>query len=185
MERRTKVILLIIVTLIVALALVIILFASLRGGDNDPSGSSSADSTGASSVNRLPSVNYPVYEGKDVSSSPFVGGFKNTYVALYASDATDVFKIEEEIPSLTVETDGSFQLQIYDAEAGVLMVRGSATVNGETAEFTIDQRPEGISFLGVDVESFRMTLADGNNMYYAGEALGSISKGDVFTRTEG
>lgn len=183
MERRTKVILLIIVVLLVALALVVILLASMRKNDVDP-----ADSPSSSSVDTptpedlLPSINDPVYEGKDISASPFVGSFKNSYVSLYASKAEDVFAIPEEIPLLTVNADGSFELKIYDAEAGSLALRGTVTVDGETATFSVEQRPEGINFLGDDVEGFKMTLADESNMRYSGEPLGSISKGDVFTR---
>lgn len=183
MERRTKVILLIIVTLVVALVLVVILLASLRkNGDNpaDSPSSSSADTPAPEDL--LPSINDPVYEGKDISSSPFVGSFKNSYVSLYASRAEDVFAIPEEIPTLTVSADGSFELKIYDAEAGSLAVRGMVTVDGETATFAIEQRPEGTTFLGDDVDSFKMTLADEDNMRYSGDPLGSISKGDVFTR---
>lgn len=183
MERRTKVILLIIVTLVVALALVVIILASMRKNDDNPTDSPSSSSVDTPTPeDLLPSINDPVYEGKDISASPFVGSFKNSYVSLYASKAEDVFPVPEDIPTLTVSADGSFELKINDAEAGLLAVRGTVTVDGETATFAIDQRPEGIAFLGDNVDGFKMTLADEDNMRYSGEPLGSISKGDVFTR---
>jgi hypothetical protein len=121
-----------------------------------------------------PSIDGPVYEGNDIASSPFVGEFKNTYSALFASKVEDVFENEGDIPVLVCEADGNFAFYVNDLiSEGLLTVEGTFTVDGDIATFTI---------AGESAAVFTMELINKDEMRYSGDELYCVSRGDIFER---
>ena len=142
----------------------------------------------------LPAVDEPIYEGTDVASSPFVGSFENSYVALFKSAAQDVFKqitqnedesfteTTLEKPVLTCNADGTFTLKVCTSVGeDYVMMNGIFTVDGEYGEFRFDEANYG-DFLGSDVAVFWLQLKNKTDLRYTGEQIGTITAGDIFTR---
>ena len=121
-----------------------------------------------------PPIDGPVYDGTDIASSPFVGEFKNTYCARFASMAEDVFENEGDIPVLVCEANGNFTFYVNDlVSEGLLTVNGKFTVDGDTASFTIS---------GESKAFFTMELINKDEMRYSGDELYCVSRGDIFER---
>jgi len=163
--------------------IVAVIFASFSHRKHTPILSENTSSAETDLSEFIPPINSPVFEGKDIKGSPFVGEFKNTYVALYFSDANDVFanKGSDAIPKITINEDGSFTLIINAYDAGMVAVKGTVEVDGASALFTITAKPS-VSYLGDDVNSFSLRLLDSDDLRYAGEQIGTITKGDLFSR---
>jgi len=187
-DRKTKIIIFAIITLILSLALLIAVLASKGKHAETPTAPEAAAEKPPGSLTYQPvtSITGPVNESDSLLESPFVGSFENSYVALSASDAKDIFggEIPGPPPVLTIEENGSFILTINANEAGMLAVKGSVSVDGDVAVFTIEAWP-AIDFLGADADSFTMRLLDKDDLRYSGEQIGTITKGDVFTRVSG
>lgn len=133
--------------------------------------------------NTLPPIDGPLNEGIDIASSPFVGTFQNTYSSLFASLTVDVFEDASEIPVLTCNADGTFEMRVTDyATRALHTLSGTFTVNDETATFTATNVGEIASVSGTSV-TFTMKLVNGNEMKYSGDELDCVTKGDIFTRS--
>jgi len=163
-------------TLAALLALTFIL--ALAGCKEDPAESAVSE--------RMPPtvpIEGPAHEGTDIASSPFVGSFVNSYSGEYRSAAADVYK-DADLPTLTINPDGSFVLTTYIFETSkTVEIRGTLAVDGETATLSVTSR-SGDGFLGDDVETAALALLDKNEMKWRGEQIGSVSSGDIFTRTQ-
>lgn len=145
--------------------------------------------------NPAPEIDGPVYEGSDIKASPFVGEFKNTYVALFASKAADVFVVYtttedgevittplDRVPELVCRADGTFSITVNTLDDNAYAtVNGSYTVDGEWAEFTVAQGDYG-EFIGSDTQKFSCRLLNKNELRYWGDQIGSVTGGDIFRR---
>lgn len=145
--------------------------------------------------NPAPEIDGPVYVGTDIPDSPFVGVFENTYVALFASKAEDVFvvyTVKEDgsvittplhrKPTLECRSDGTFSITVNTLEDNVYAtVNGSYTVDGEWAEFTVAAGEYG-DFIGADTQKFSCRMLNANELRYWGDQIGSVTGGDVFKR---
>ncbi|MEG0752143.1 MAG: hypothetical protein RR998_10140 [Oscillospiraceae bacterium] len=146
-------------------------------------------------VNPTPAVDGPAYTGNTVEGSPFVGKFQNSYVALFASKAQDVFVVYSEkedgelekiplqqIPTLECREDGTFSLSVNTLDDNkYAVVNGTFTVDGITAEYTVAAGEYG-NFLGADTQKFTSKLINKDELRYWGDQIGSVSGGDVFSR---
>lgn len=187
-EHKTKIIIFMILSLVIVLTLIIAVIAS---SDKKPDAHIIGDSafdrpSGSLTYQPVTSITGPVNESETLSESPFIGSFENSYIAQNSSEAKAIFgsEIEGEPPFLVIGEDGDFTMTINAHEAGMLAVRGSVTVNGDIATFSIEARPS-VDFLGSEVDVFSMRLIDKDDMRYSGEQIGTITKGDVFTRVTG
>lgn len=130
----------------------------------------------------LPQIDGPLHEGTDIASSPFVGTFQNTYSALFASLTAEVFEDASDIPSLTCNADGTFEMKVTDyTTRAAHILSGTFTVDGEIATFTATNVGEIASVSGTSV-TFTMQLINENEMKYGGDELDCVTKGDIFTR---
>ncbi len=124
-----------------------------------------------------PSPDGPVYEGTDISGSPFVGEFKLVYSAINASDASDVYA-DSVIPSISCRDDGTFTLTVNDLYGeGVFEIEGTFEVDGDTAVFSVES---GLPSAFANSESFTMTMRNENSMRYSGSQIATTSDGDIF-----
>ncbi len=176
----------IILVLAVVLALILIVLASIKKSrDAEPLLPEGMTSSGTESeFAPLPSIADPIYEGSDLSDSPFVGTFENSFVALFMSKASDVFGKNNmgEAPTLTISADGHFELTIsIQKQDGMLTAKGKVTVDKDEATFVIEEKPE-IEYLGSEVTEFKMKLVSENDLRYSGDEVGTMSNGDIFTR---
>lgn len=145
--------------------------------------------------NPAPEIDGPVYDGTDAAASPFVGEFKNTHVALFASKAADVFVVYtttedgevvttplDRVPSLECRADGTFSITVNTLDDNAYAtVNGSYTVDGEWAEFTVAQGDYG-EFIGSDTQKFSCRLLNRDELRYWGDQIGSVTGGDIFKR---
>lgn len=158
----------------------------------------SADETKPTSpedANPSPEIDGPVYIGTDLAASPFVGSFENTYVALFASSARDVFVTYEtledgslkttpldRLPALVCRSDGTFSITVNTLEDDrCATVNGTFTVDGEWAEFTVAAGDYG-EFIGSDTQKFSCRLINHDELRYWGDQIGSVTGGDIFRR---
>ncbi|MDO4566037.1 MAG: hypothetical protein Q4B42_01780 [Oscillospiraceae bacterium] len=146
-------------------------------------------------ANPSPEVDGPIYEGTELEGSPFVGVFENTYVALFASAAKDVFVVYTQsedgeltttplgrVPQLECRADGTFSLTVNTlVDNAYATLNGSYTVEDEWAEFTVAAGEYG-DFLGSDTQKFSARLLNEEEMRYWGDQIGSVTGGDIFTR---
>ena len=141
-----------------------------------------------------PAIDGPLYTGTDIAASPFVGTFRSSYSALFASNADDVYvNITEnedgtlnmepiEKPKLVCSADGSFALTVCTIVGGdYVTLNGTFTVDGETAEFTVAQGNYG-DFLGSDTQKFALKLISHDELRYWGDQIGTVYGGDKFLR---
>jgi len=121
------------------------------------------------------SVDGPVNTSEDIANSPFVGTFRNTYSARFASIAQDVFELSDDIPFIAINANGTFTLSIVDTEGSrkIYTLSGSFTVKKDVASFTAE---------GEQTVWFRMTLLNSNEMRYTGHEFYCVSHGDIFAR---
>ena len=121
------------------------------------------------------SVDGPVNTSDTLEGSPFVGTFRNTYSARFASMAQDVFELEDDIPVLAIDPDGTFTLTVIDIEGARSShsLAGTVIVTGDVAHFT----PEG-----EDSPWFRMALLNTDEMRYLGTEFYCVCHGDIFAR---
>ena len=190
MDRKTRVLFFVIAALLTALALIVFALLSLRQEtaplvppEDEPVFAVNQPPVGSLPYEPVSSIKGQINEGGGLAGSPFIGSFINSYVSLNASNADDVFKAPGagDAPRLEIADDGGFTLVINAYEAGMLAVRGTIAVSADEAVFTITERPS-VGFFGDDAESFTMRIIDEDNMRYSGEQLGTITKGDLFTR---
>lgn len=185
MERKTKIIVFIIVALAISLTLLIVTLMSMKKNDESPQQQeiNEQEIRGSITYDPISSVLGQINDTNDLSESPFVGVFENSYVAFFSSDAKDIFGFTQagEPPYLTISDEGEFTLVINAYEVGMLAVRGRVAVDGDTAEFIIETKP-AVDYFGSEIESFSMRLIGKNDMRYSGERLGTITKGDIFSR---
>ena len=129
----------------------------------------------AEDPNQTISVDGPLNTSGSLADSPFVGTFRNSYNARFASLAQDVFELEDEIPVLVAGSDGRFSLTIVDTENTGLAytLTGSFTVDGDAAVFTADGDTE---------PWFTMNLISADEMSYSGRDYYCVSQGDIFER---
>jgi len=151
----------------IALVLLFLLIGCIGACGSDPS----SVETGLETV----PVDSPVNTSDDPAASPFVGSFKNTYNAMFASLSVDVFELEDDIPVIECLRDGTFTLRVVDvaAERQSYSMTGTWTVDGDTAFFV----PEG-----GEETYFQMTLISADEMRYSGEEYYCVTQGDIFTR---
>ena len=171
------------VIVLVITGIIAVIFASVSHSKNTPVFSEDTSSDDLSLLESIPPINSPLFEGNDIKGSPFVGEFINSYVALYFSDAKDVFAAEGEdaIPKITINEDGTFILRLNAYDAGIVAVKGTVEIDSTSAVFTITAKPS-VSYLGDNVDSFSLRLLDSNDLRYSGEQIGTITKGDLFSR---
>jgi len=185
-EKRTKIIVFIITALVIALALIIAVVASSETKEEMPkkvAALAPVQPSGSLEYQPVASITGPVNESGILADSPFIGKFENSYVALSSSEAKEIFgsEIDGTPPVLVIGEDGGFMLTVNAYDAGMLAVRGTVTVEGDTAVFSVETLP-AVDFLGSDLVSFTMRLIDKDDMRYSGEQIGTITKGDIFTR---
>ncbi len=123
----------------------------------------------------VPPIDAPVYEGSDIAGSPFVGEFINTFCAIQASRADGVYIDEEHTPKLTCNADGTFVLTVVSDMVNHKMrdVKGTFTVDGETAEFVPDGMPDA---------AFQAKMVNKDELRIVGEGVDSVTNGDIFGR---
>ncbi|MCL2539282.1 MAG: hypothetical protein FWE66_02985, partial [Oscillospiraceae bacterium] len=146
-EKKTKIIVFIITSLVIALALIIAVVASSGAEQEETPKKTAATAPGQPSgsleYQPVASITGPVNESGTLADSPFIGKFENSYVAISGSEAKEVFgnDIDGTPPVLVIGEDGSFMLTINAYDAGMLAVRGTVTVDGDTAVFTVETLP--------------------------------------------
>ena len=186
MEKKTKIIIFTISALVLSLVLIITTYVSLKKNAELPPVSDNEEELPDSGVpySPIPSLMGPVNSGDDLLTSPFIGSFENSYVAFFSSEAGDIFGYSQagEPPRLMIDENGGFTLSINAYEAGMLKVSGVVEVDGDIALFTIESKPV-IDYFGSEVESFSMRLISEDDMRYSGDRLGTITKGDIFSRS--
>ncbi|MCL1830374.1 MAG: hypothetical protein FWG21_02985 [Oscillospiraceae bacterium] len=129
----------------------------------------------------IPSLNPPIYSGQNLSESPFIGSFINSYVAFNYSSADDVFADEASIPRIKIEADGSFIMAVNAYDIGMVTVFGRVEVKDTLVSCTIDSIGDS-GFIGDDLDGFTLRLVSEDDISYEGESLGTITTGDIFTR---
>lgn len=119
----------------------------------------------------------PVNPSDDIASSAFVGTFVNSYSALFASSAADVFpEGADYTPTLICNADGTFSLSVMSDMSARTMrtINGTFTISGDTAAFTATD--------GAGEVRFTMTFAGVDELRYAGDQIDCVSQGDLFAR---
>ena len=131
----------------------------------------------------IPSIDDPIFSGKRIDKSPYVGSFTNSYVAANYSNALDVFGEDklDLIPSITIDADSTFIMRINGFEKGMVEIKGNVTVDDTIALFEITSKSIN-DFLGDDVTDFSFRLVGENDLKYDGLQLGTVTSGDIFTR---
>ena len=121
------------------------------------------------------SVDGPINTSETLENSPFVGTFRNTYSALFASLSQDVFEFEDDIPLLEALPDGTFTLRVVDTgdQRKVHTLKGTFSVQGDVADFTAE---------GEDTPWFTMTLLGVDEIRYGGGEFYCVYSGDIFSR---
>ena len=121
------------------------------------------------------------HEGSSIKDSPFVGSFYCSWSALEHS-GTDDPSWEDRISTLACSDDGSFVLTFDSlSSSGKVTVRGSFTVDNDTAVFTITER-SAEEYLGASLESFEMKAIDGEELRYRGGQQGLVADRDIFSK---
>lgn len=133
-------------------------------------------------IEDVPIIN-PIFEGNDIKSSPFVGVFRNSYVNLYKSLAEEAFESSDDIPELSIESSGVYVLKIYCFDAGSVNVEGVLSVDGDNATFEI-LRTSKPDLIDPEIENFKFTLVNEDEIIYRGETMGTLTSGDVFSRVK-
>lgn len=121
------------------------------------------------------------HEGSSIKDSPFVGTFSCSWSALEHS-GTDDPSWDGRISTLVCSDDGSFVLSFDSlSSAGTVTVKGTFTVDNDTATFTIKERTAE-EYLGSSLETFEMKAIDGEELRYRGGQQGLVADRDIFSK---
>ncbi len=121
------------------------------------------------------------HEGSSIKDSPFVGTFFCSWSALEHS-GTDDPSWEGRISTLACSEDGSFVLSFDSlSSAGTVTVKGTFTVDNDTATFTVKER-SAEEYLGSALETFEMKVIDSEELRYRGGQQGLVADRDIFSK---